>query len=76
VLVKVKANLKAIKLILIHPLNYTYPFATISLGQTEINYSMHFDHDVYMGKMGNLKIFDNTNYPKTLDPTIKYQEGD
>lgn len=31
-------------------------------------YKSQFDHDVFEGHIGNFRIFDNTNYPKTLDP--------
>ena len=31
-----------------------------------------FDHDVIDMKMVNLQIKDNTNYPRTLDPTLRY----
>jgi hypothetical protein len=64
------------KLVLIHPLNCTYPIATIAVGDTIFNYSMFYDHDICDGKLGNLKIFDNTSYPETLDPTTLYSEKD
>lgn len=37
---------------------------------------MHYDHDFFKGEMGNLQIFDNTNYPKTLDPLRTYTQND
>jgi hypothetical protein len=44
----------------------------VILDQTAINYSAMFDHDVIEMKMGNLQVKDNTNYPRTLDPTSRY----
>mmetsp|Transcript_23187 Transcript_23187/g.22683 ORF Transcript_23187/g.22683 Transcript_23187/m.22683 type:complete len:174 (-) Transcript_23187:90-611(-) len=33
---------------------------------------MFYDHDFIKGVMGSFQILDLTNYPMTLDPTIKY----
>ncbi len=33
---------------------------------------MHYDHDVYEGKISDIQILDNTSYPYTLDPTGLY----
>jgi hypothetical protein len=35
-----------------------------------------FDHDEISIRMGNLEIVDNTNYPKTLDPTKIFKSTD
>ena len=37
---------------------------------------MLYDHDLIKGQMGSLQIFDNTNYPMTLDPTKPYTSAD
>jgi hypothetical protein len=54
--------------VLIHPIYDTYPICTFILGKSDISYLMHFDHDHLKGVVGDLKINDHTNYPKTLDP--------
>ena len=33
----------------------------------ELLYDSMFDHDVFNGNIGNFRVFDNTNYPRTLD---------
>ena len=35
-------------------------------------YKSHYDHDIFEGKIGNFRIMDNKNYPKTLDPFVNY----
>lgn len=44
---RVKACLDSLKVVLIHPINYTYPIATLRLDDFEVNYGMHYDHDTY-----------------------------
>ncbi|CDW90143.1 vacuolar protein sorting-associated protein vps13 [Stylonychia lemnae] len=72
ILMKVKAKLDLLKIVLIHPINQTYPIATISLGKFDINYHMCYDHDIYKGKFDEFKIYDHTNFPLTLDPRKNY----
>lgn len=46
---KVNAKLDKLVVVLIHPINYTYPIATLSLGKLDVEYIMHYDHDTYKG---------------------------
>ena len=40
------------------------------------DWEMNFDHDNHILKMENFKLDDNSNYPRTLDPTVIYKESD
>ena len=40
------------------------------------DWEMQFDHDTHVMKLSYFKIDDNSNYPRTLDPTIIYKESD
>ena len=71
---KVNAKLDLLKIVLIHPINFTYPIATLRLGQFQIDYSMCYDHDEYKGQIGDFRLMDNTNNPLTLDPTRLYDK--
>ncbi len=61
-----------LNLVLIHPINHTYPIASISLGNFEVNYVQASDHEEIKGAVGDIRMFDNTNYPLTIDPNKIY----
>lgn len=67
-LVKVNTRLDHLKIVLIHPINETYPISSLILGRFMLDYDMSFDHDSYKGSFGEFKIYDHTNFPLTLDP--------
>ena len=71
-MIKVEARFEQLCFVCIHPNNDTYPIFTVILDQTVIDYRAMFDHDEIDVKMGNLQIKDNTNYPRTIDPTVRY----
>ena len=52
------------------------PVFTIKVDCMKINYLSYVDHDNLSGHIGNFRIFDNTNYPKTLDPSKQYSTQD
>ena len=71
-LMRVTTKLDRLKIVLIHPINQTYPIFTMSFGKFELDYQMYYDHDLYRGSIGDFRIYDNTNYPLTLDPSKIY----
>lgn len=71
-LVKVNARLDSLKVVLIHPINETYPISSLMLEKFLLDYDMCFDHDSYNGSIGEFKIYDHTNFPLTLDPRKTY----
>ena len=72
VLMSVKANIKQLNVVCIHPNNDSYPILTIKLTKKLLEFKGMFDHDEIMMNIGNLTISDNTCYPKTLDPLHIY----
>ena len=48
---------------------YFTPVFEIEVGLSQFNYHMHYDHDVIDGTLTDCKVFDLTNYPRTLDPS-------
>ena len=45
----------------------------VSLFQTtDVRYSKMIDHDFLSVTLKNLQLFDNTNYPNTLNPEVIY----
>eukprot|EP00347_Sterkiella_histriomuscorum_P000566 403375355 len=75
-LVKVNCRLDNLKIVLIHPINETYPISSLMLGRFQLDYEMCFDHDSYQGSFGEFKIYDHTNFPLTLDPRKTYENPD
>jgi len=67
-LLKVMASVEGIEIALLHPAHNDYAFMTLEFGETDFNYEMHYDHDYYKGKMGKFRIFDNTDWPQTVNP--------
>ena len=65
---RVIVTIEKIDIVCIHPQNDSYPIITKKIDQMQMTYDSLFDHDVFDGNIGNFRIFDNTNYPKTLDP--------
>lgn len=65
---KVKASLNMISLMMSHH-TYATPFVKLQVGQIKIGYDMYVDYDVMEGTLGDIHMFDLTNYPCiTLDP--------
>jgi hypothetical protein len=46
----------------------------MSLGGLKMDYITHYDHDEMKGSIQDIRMFDNTNYPMTLDPNILYNK--
>lgn len=68
----VKVKLLMLNITLIHPINHTYPISTMKLGLFEMDYVQSFDHDEFKGSIADIRMFDNTNYPLTIDPNKVY----
>ena len=64
---RVKVSIEKIDIVCIHPQNDSYPIITKKIDKMELLYDSMFDHDVFNGNIGNFRVFDNTNYPRTLD---------
>lgn len=47
---------------------YATPFATITIGETRVDYDMYVDRDDLKGTLGGIHLYELTNYPYTLDP--------
>jgi len=60
----------------IHPFNTSYPMFTVGVKQTEVQYTKRIDCDEVKVKIGNLQVFDNTDYPRTKTPYIYYTSDD
>ena len=43
----------------------------LTVGYTNFKHKMMYDHDIIEGSFGNAKIFDLTNYPKTIKPSFE-----
>ena len=69
-LVRVKVSIEQLKLVCIHPQNHTYPLFTAKADRFVLRINMHHDHDVYAGSLGDFRVFDNTLWPRTIDPRI------
>jgi hypothetical protein len=76
IVMTVKVNLHKMKFICIHPQNDSMPVFTMKLDSVKLNYGSYADHDVIDGQLANFRIFDNTNYPNTLNPYKQYTPSD
>lgn len=64
----VKMSIEKIKLVCIHPQNDSLPVFTMKIDLCRMKYDSYLDHDTIDSTIANVRIFDNTNYPNTLDP--------
>ena len=74
-MVKVSVVVEKVKLVAIHPQNNSYPIVTAKVNTLTFTYNMLQDHDEMGLNMGNFRVFDNTNYPRTHDPSVTYPYG-
>lgn len=70
----VKFTVQKIKFVCIHPQNNSFPIFTKKIDQLSVLYDSFQDHDKLTGKLGNFRVYDNTNYPRTLDPYKNYSQ--
>jgi hypothetical protein len=61
-----------LKAVFIHPQNNSYPLFTLEVQDIGMSYKKRCDCDQINAKLKNLLVFDNTNYPQTLDPLVQY----
>ena len=73
---KINVAINQLVLVCMHPLNDTFPIFTAHADGFSHDLEMHFDHDTHLTRMENFKLDDNSNYPRTLDPTIIYTQED
>ena len=72
----VKLYVEKIKIVCIHPQNDSFPVFTKKIDKLKINYDSYQDHDIFDGQIGNFRVLDNTNYPRTLDPYQNYDNNE
>lgn len=75
-MMSVKMHVEKIKFVCIHPQNDSFPVFTKKFDQLRIAYDSYQDHDSFEGQIGNFRVLDNTNYPRTLDPYKNYGSSD
>jgi hypothetical protein len=75
-MMSVRMHVEKIKIVCIHPQNDSFPVFTKKFDQLKITYNSFQDHDSFEGQMGNFRVLDNTNYPRTLDPFKNYSNSD
>ena len=47
---------------------YSTPIFEMEVGNSEFSYLMFYDHDIIEGSFNQAKVFDLTQYPKTINP--------
>ena len=70
---KVEVDAQGISILNVHHLYPLVPIFITQVGRNIFNYDMHYDHDIITADFTNVKIFDCTRYPRTIDPR-KYLE--
>ena len=69
-------KLAYIEAIAIHPDNNTYPIFSLNVQETSVDYMKKCDYSQIDVKIQNVQLFDNTQYPNTLDPSLQYGASD
>lgn len=62
-------KLDMLKTVMLHPHNSSYPIFTVELNKFGMGYVKKCDCDHVDLTIENLQVFDNTDFPNTLDPS-------
>ena len=71
---KIVVKIESLNMICMHPQNDSYPIFSLHADGMSHDMDMKFDHDDHVLKIVNFRLDDNSNYPRTLDPTVIYTE--
>ncbi|CAD8058857.1 unnamed protein product [Paramecium sonneborni] len=72
ILIDINVKIRSINAILVHRFT-TLPLAEINIQNTEIGLIKYVDEIQLNGSLGNLQLFDLTNYPNTLSKESEYK---
>jgi hypothetical protein len=74
--VLIEVTLARMKSVFVHPQNNSYPIFTLEVQRISMDYRKRCDCDQINARLSNFLIYDNTNYPNTLDPFALYTSAD
>jgi len=69
-------KLAHLKAVFILPDNNSYPLFTLEVQTIKLTYQKRCDCDQVNAELKNFLVYDNVNYPNTLDPQKQYTSKD